>query len=314
MTKPDRLLPIIGPLPLTPEWDAAHLTHITGSRAGAVCGVSEYSTLYHLYLELTGAVGPFEGNDATRRGQFYEPAILADYCLTRGVEITAPLPMFFHPTIPYLAATPDARVLGSEWESGRLLVEAKWSLSAKRAAQLGEEGSDDVPDDWMMQVQAEMDSAVAEVCDIPVLLFGRLKIYRVVRNEDLIDLYHDAAAELWQRVQDRNPPEPNWTHPRTPELIKALYGAVNDESVVLSQRAADLWSEHCLVVKAAKDLQSHAKLVKAHVLGLMGNAAVGIMPDGQTELIRSKISKKEYTVKATEYITLRERKVKPDGE
>jgi hypothetical protein len=141
-----------------------------------------------------------------------------------------------------------------------------------------------------------------------------LKIYRVVRNEDLIDLYHDAAAELWQRVQDRNPPEPNWTHPRIPELIKALYGAVNDESVVLSQRAADLWSEHCLVVKAAKDLQSHAKLVKAHVLGLMGNAAVGIMPDGQTELIRSKISKKEYTVKATEYITLRERKVKPDGE
>jgi hypothetical protein len=151
---------------------------------------------------------------------------------------------------------------------------------------------------------------VATECDFAVLLYGRLKIYHVVRNDDLIDLYHYAAAELWQRIQDRRPPEPTWTHPKTPELIKALHGAVNDETVVLSEETAEVWARYRTLSGMAIGIKNRAEAEKAKVLHVMGNAGKGIFPDGQIELVRSVQNRKGYSVEPTNFITLREKKVK----
>lgn len=60
------------------DWEAERRKGIGGSDTPALLGESPYQSLYGLWLDKTGLGEPFEGNDATRRGNWLEPH-LADW-------------------------------------------------------------------------------------------------------------------------------------------------------------------------------------------------------------------------------------------
>ncbi len=300
----NELNPIPGPMPNTSEWQAVHRKLMTASRAGAICGKSDYATPLDIFLEATGRKPPMEDNAYTRRGRRYERAILSDYQERMGVELITEQRFYFHPDISFIGVTPDAMIQGIA--AG---VEAKLTMSPKRAAELGEEGTDFIPDDWMLQGQAQNDTMNWQYVDFAVLVYGRLKTYHVVRNDDLIDLWHDAATELWERIQNDDPPEPNWEHPRALELMKSLYDLKSGTSILLSPEAELTWSVYESLKEEQKKLKRMEDAAKAKILGAIGDAEIGILPDG-TKLIRKEVPRKEYTVDATSYIQLRKLKGK----
>jgi len=302
-------------MPLTPEWHEAHRTHITTTDIAPILGKSDYKTALDVFLEKTGRATLFEGNAATRRGQRYEPVILADYADAIGREVETPLPLFIHPRLHYLAATPDARVL--EWDHDQMLpalpeygVEAKLTMSPARASALGEEGSDDIPDDWLLQTQTQMAVTGWLRVDLAVLLYGRLKIYPVFRNDALISIIECAAKEMHERIANDDPPEPNWQHERTPDLIKSLYELRSGSVVELPQECEAIFAAYKQVGKDITQLEKDRDMMRAKLLHAMGDFEIGRLPGIGMELVRKKIDRSEYTVAAATYTTLTNRKAK----
>ncbi len=302
------LQPIPGPASLTPEWFEAHRTHITATDIAPILGQSDYKTALDVFAEKTGRVKPFEGNEFTRRGQRYEPVILADYSDSTGSIVRNPLPLFIHPSLAFLAATPDAEATtgtGDVWG-----VEAKFSMSPARAAALGDEGTDDIPSDWLLQTQTQMSVMGWQRVDLAVLLYGRLKVYPVGRNDDLIGIIESAATEFNQRLANDDPPEPDWEHEQTPKLIKAMYAPKAGLSVELSEQCELLWGSQTKLAEQIKELEKQRETIRARVLNEMGEAEIGELPGLGLQLVRGRVERKEYTVAASSYVTLRQRKAK----
>lgn len=326
-TSEKKWTPIAGPASLTPEWFESHRTHITATDIAPILGKSDYKTALDVFAEKTGRVKPFEGNEHTRRGQRYEPVILADYSEATGCNVITPLPLYVHPSLSFLAATPDAAaydpaetgaknplICGDRsvmpFYGSAYGVEAKFSMSPARAAALGEEGTDDIPDDWLLQTQTQMSVMGWPRVDLAVLLYGRLKIYPVARNDDLIAIIESAAKEMHERIEADDPPEPDWEHSQTPRLIKALYSIREGAVVELPQECEAFWAGYQSLGQDIKKLEADREAVKARLLHAMGEAEIGQLPGIGMELVRSAVERKEYVVKASTYTTFRGRKAR----
>ena len=273
-------IPLIGPDPLTPEWRAKRSEIIGSSEAAAACGMSEYKTPLQLYLEKIGEIDPFAGNDHTRRGRRYEPLIAEDWQELTGRKLRRyPCPMFLHPDHRGIAATPDGEIDDDEG------LEIK-STTFRMRRKLGEEDSDDIPNDWLFQAQQQCMVMGWRVVHFCILVDLEPCAYRVDRNEDLIDLMIAAELELLERIKDRCPPEPTWTHPSTPKLIREIHKHVNDVRVELSLEACQARRRYEELADAIKTAEKEQKECQAFYEHEIGDNFAGVLDDGR--MIRRK--------------------------
>ena len=313
-------IPIRGPMPLTPEWYALRSYDperripviLSASYAAATVGCSEWATPAHVYLWQTD---PQDESDDDYRwfGRAIEPAIIGRYAETTGHVVDYPQPMWFHPVHQFLAATPDAMVLGAnsgDWYKDALFpIDAK-STGFRMAEKWGDEGTDEVPVDVLMQAQQQMLVMGADHQEVVQFQVEkrRIKVYPIERNEDLCDAIVVAGQELAERIVNGDPPEPNWTHPRAREVTKALFGIAAD---LRKQADEEFLAARAAYQQAAADekLAVAAKeAAKGKMEWLMGDAASVDLGDGK-EMVRKKIQIAEHMVKASEYVRMYERKV-----
>ena len=298
--------PIVGPEAYTDEWFEARRSSIGASEAAAICGMSRWQQPLDVYKTKQGASDTRE-SDEMHRGKLLEPAVLDWYQSKVGGYLFSP-PLLIHPVHDFMCATPDA--LWTTQDIGNL----PWSYSldyipieAKTSGvkgEWGEEGTDDIPQEYVMQTQHQMAVTGAERCDVPVLGHNlNFKLYVVKRNQELIDSIVEASREMMERVANNDPPEPNWTHPKTYELIRQVYG-VSEGAVQLTEDASELWAEAERLVKESNRLKRGAELNKAKVLHEMGENGIGHLVDGR-HLIRKVIKREARQMKASEYVTLR---------
>lgn len=131
------------PAQLSPEWFAARVSMLTGSRIGAALGVNPYQSpddlLRIMVREYHGAESEFTGNHFTEWGQAHEADAISVLEIERGLMV-ADAPLVHHPEIKYLAASPD----GFTSDGG--LIECKCPQTIKAL--------EDVPHYWhQMQLQ-----------------------------------------------------------------------------------------------------------------------------------------------------------------
>lgn len=295
-------------LPGSPEWHAFRATGITASESPAVVGLSPYETARHIYERKLGNLPEIVDNAAMRFGRKLEPIVVCEFCEVTGeVLLEYPVPPQRHVNHECVIATPDARL------ESKSLLEVK-TTNWRIAKALGEEGTDYIPEHWLVQTQQQLAVTGLDLCHLACLIDGRtLKMFKVYRNGHLIDLLIAAATELWNRIIDRRPPEPNWFHSRTEELLKELYGVAEGTMVTLDESAAEAWTLYEHVGEEIRDLEKVRKAAKAKVLYAIGESAVGRMPDGQTEIIRRVVPEKEISYVRSSYIDTRSRKVKDNG-
>jgi putative phage-type endonuclease len=320
--------PIEGPMPYTDEWWALRqydperdVPVIFGaSDAAAICGMSEYATPAHVFLSQTQPREKKADSDAQWFGKAIEPAVISRYREVSRRLAVAPVPAFFHPVHRFLSATPDGLVVSDKYvtqispqlsvlEAAEFPIDSK-STGFRAQHAWGEEGTDEVPMDVLFQAQQQMLVMGAEHQETVTLLLSSrsIRIYPIERNEDLCDAIVQAAHELAARIIANDPPEPNWTHPRAREINKALFG-INE----ILRKEAD---EEFLAARSAygqalhdeKEAVAAKEAAKGQMEWLMGDAAFLDLGNGK-EMVRSIVKRKEYVVKACEYVSMRERKI-----
>lgn len=280
MQMANRHSPLVGPDPLTPEWHELHRTTVSASRAAQACGVSEYGTPLGLYYEMTGQVEPFKGNKFTRRGQRYEPLVVEDYVELTGAKIKRyPCPMFIHSDLPFCTATPDVWVdEKSGWD-----IKTMKPLLAKKL--LGEAFSDDIPTDWIFQgVQQCGIMGWDYVLFVVKFDFDEDPVpYRVDRNDELFSLIASAEEELIQRVKDRCPPPPDWSHASTPQLIRSIKGSIEDTRIEFTAEEVQIWEQYESLGKLETETKKHREVLQEKIRHVLksGNHFAGLLPDGR---------------------------------
>lgn len=307
--------PKLGPLAYTKEWFAIRRHTIGASEAAGVCGMSRYTQPLEIYNNKVGGSEPEEQSREQRRGHIFESAVLQLYEDKAGGTLFTECPMLVHPKWDFMAATPDAL-----WTSDKInLDNSGWSyhvdyipVDAKTTMHwqdFGEEGTDDVPQEYVFQAQQQMAVTGASRCDMPVY-GGRgydISVYSVIRNDDIIGYIKDAELEMMERIKNSDPPEPNWEHPKTYEVIRKSFSEVVEESVELDEGLQALWDEAAALSKERGRLDTEISQKKAKILFAMGGRSVGILPDGRN-LVRKMIKRAARQVSESEYVRLSCRK------
>jgi len=250
---------IPGPAAYSPEWHRLRLFDperkerpvvFGASEAAAACNCSPYSTAIQLYMEKRGELASFADDPKVakrlRQGHLFEKVILDIYEEETGTTLTRGLPTFYHPSLSFMAATPDA-IEGTVDDCGAG-VEAK--SSSERMIdrdggdedKFGEDGTDQVPMQYLLQAQHQMAVLGLTVVKLPVLFTNRsVRIYTVQRDEQVIGPMVEAQRELAERIVNGEPPEPNWSHQSTRKAIRALYGIEPGTSTVLKRGDRSRW-------------------------------------------------------------------------
>ena len=263
MTAALKQTPIRGPIADTEEWhklrlfDPSRESHKilwTASEAAAVCNQSPYCSALQLCLTKTGRF-PREDEDpevAERMevGREMEPVTLRIYGRRTRQVVDRNQHLYFHHDRDDIGATPDGFATNIQVDDGasRAVVECKnagfrmFDRSGEDVNKYGESGTDNVPVYVLAQAQWQMGVMGLYRCDVPVLANGNaLKIYVINREEMLIDAMFSAAAELTERLLNNELPEPNWSHDRTRECLRVMFGHTVGKVVTLGPEKLTLW-------------------------------------------------------------------------
>ncbi len=180
---------------------ADRLTGVGGSDAAALLGLSPWRTPLQLYLEKVGeGPAPEPPTDAQRWGTMLEALVRQEYCNVTGDTVTVPATMLRHPRYPWMIGHLDG-ITGS----GKV-YEGK---TARFATGWGEPGTDEIPDYYLAQVQHYLMLTGADAADVAVLIHGSdFRIYTVPADPELQALLVEEEGAFWQRVVNRQPPDP----------------------------------------------------------------------------------------------------------
>ena len=236
---------------------------ITASKVPAILGVSPYADAYTVFHEMRGNIPGFDGNNATERGTYLEPAALAWFRDTHPDLIFTPSQTVFHPEHDTWAATPDG------FTGDRGLVEAK---TAQYSDSWGRQHTAEVPTDYLAQTAWQLIVTGADKVYVPVI-FGQPFEFRlyVVTREDVaafIPGIITAVRDFEARLAANDAPEP--TGPAAYDAARALHpGIVRKSEAPISD---DVALEYIDAVTAEKEAEARAKVAKARLADAMGDA------------------------------------------
>jgi len=192
---------------ITPEQLARRRNHIGSSDWAGIIGHDNFSSRHKVYLSKVQELD-WEGNDATRRGDWLEKGILEatkyefehDTCVT---DITVAADDGVH------EANLDALMTGVVIDGvtyDKAVVEIK---STTAWEEWGEKGTDEIPHKVMWQVQQQMYCANVDIAIVTVLLPGLdFKHYVVKKDLGLIAFAVETCMDFWKNnVMTKTPPE-----------------------------------------------------------------------------------------------------------
>jgi len=172
--------------------------HIGSSDTSAILGLNPWKTAYDVWLEKTGQLEEgkgFIGNESTDIGSMIENGLLDWAAEQTGLKILKNQYRVHGGGI--LSATHDALAINKAWG-----YEAKTAGIVRGFAikdQWGEEGSDQIPEYYIIQCQHQMAVSDLELVHVPALIGGRGRVpYVIQRNEELIRYILEKCQEFWE--------------------------------------------------------------------------------------------------------------------
>jgi putative phage-type endonuclease len=251
---------------LTEQQKADRMLGLGGSDIGAVVGLNPYSSAHSIYNEKRGLVEPFAGNAATDWGNLMEPVLLDWYSehhldgeLHRNHGMV-------HAENDWMRGNLDGLV----FKDGRphKVIEAKtahWRL----ADQWGDEGSDQVPDSYLVQCAWYMAIADVNLCDLVVAIDREIKVFHITRDLDLERKLIAKGKDFWENhVLPGIPPAIDGSDGCTERLAlhKADEGEV-EATDEMTARAIELY----FVSQQIKKLEGEKSVLKNQLADLLGD-------------------------------------------
>ena len=300
--------PIKGPKPYSKEWYGYRFLDVTrkkrpfvfgASEAAVLVGKSPYKTRLGLYLEKVGKEPPEMDNHAMLMGRLLEPVVLSLYEEKTGFSLIKKCPMYFSRDIWWMSATPDGIALnGGEWDR---TVDAKTSSfrmyegEDANLYQFGEDGTDQVPLDYIFQAQQQMKVCGVDRTDFPVLFDARtLRIYTVHRDERLISALVEAGEKLAKNILEGEEPEPDWSHDTTRSLLRTRKPEKVQEIGFVDEAVDGIWDQLQYCNKQIKKFEEMATELKNRLYEKVGEFGRAVLPSGR-ELNRIEVQDTFYS-------------------
>lgn len=260
-------------------WLAMRSSGIGASEAAAICGASPYESPLDIYLRKVGLADPVVETMAMKLGTMLEPVVMELYEDEARTSIGRRQVFARSASHPFLFATLDGIT-----DEGRI-VECK-TIGSRLSGQLGEEDSDQVPDQWL--IQAHHQAFVAETAGIPNVDWSRVEFavlvggqefrrFMVEIDEALIAHMLLKLGDFWDRVLTRIPPDVS--RPSDAGLMHLVY---RDEGPAIEgdMELLDLVMAYGNSGVLAKQAEDARAFVKAQILERMGDASAALLPDG----------------------------------
>lgn len=227
----------------SPSWHKHRAYKIGSSEASQIMGVSPWGSALDLYKQKIKHQELIENNPnwkelilqdskemnyAMRRGVELEPLALAKFESETGYLMTPRV--LTHPKYEFLSASLDGLEL-----DGSCACEIK--CPGKPDHDLALKGI--VPEKYMPQLQHIM-----EVCQLSEIYYmsyvsdSDFTIFKVNKDNEYTNRLLQAEFEFWQRVQDRNPPEP--TDRDSEEIASESWIHYRDEYADLNRKKRNL--------------------------------------------------------------------------
>lgn len=229
---------------------------VGGSDAAAALGLSKRMSPMALYADKIGEGEPKEENDAMRFGTLLEPIVRQEAERRLGTTIVFGQPPVVSPVYPWMRVNLDGRI------SDSVIFEAK---TARSDAGWGEVGSDDIPQEYVIQNQHAMIVTGAVLVEVAVLIAGSdFRLYRQQHNPSLAELIIEGERAFWQCVTTRTPPDPT-----TLAEINLRWRQAESRSIELSPEGAAAVRRLAEIREQIKELEAEGdqceKIVKSEL-------------------------------------------------
>jgi putative phage-type endonuclease len=177
-------------------------TGIGGSDVAAILGLSRYATPVDIWLEKIGCGGKKQETEAMHFGNALEAVIAQEYALRNNENLSEPTEIFRHRKYPFLLANPDRLMEGKNG-----ILECK-NAGLYKAHEWGEEGTDQIPTEYLLQAAHYRHVLNADFVDIAVLLGGNIfRQYRYTENKNLEEKMEEKLIAFWrENVENRCEP------------------------------------------------------------------------------------------------------------
>jgi putative phage-type endonuclease len=282
------------------EWLAVRGSGIGASEIGAVLGlpgIAHRSSPLKVYCEKTGAVEPNDLSDveAIEWGHTMEPVIAERYAARTGRPAltgrSGRYQVLRSKEHPWATCSLDF------WTRADAMAPFHPLEIKKVSAFLAEDWLNGTPDYYHAQVQQQILVTGAAMATSACCIGGsRLAWCDVPRDEEMIRkiIYH--GSRMWQRIQDRDPPEPDGSE-ATRKTLHRLFDQDDGSTVVLPAVLEPTVYEWRDVKAQIKALEEREKLLANQIKATLGDAQQGVFPAGgrvswKTQQVR------EHTVKA----------------
>jgi putative phage-type endonuclease len=185
------------------EWFNARDKYLTASNVDSVLGYNKYSCRDEILFKKCGISKPFTGNIFTNHGNKHEDNAIAEYCKIYNKK-TIDFGLLPHPSIPFLAGSPDGIAFDNDDPNSRpIVLEVKCPYSRKI-----EPGS--IPTHYTGQLLLNMEVTGYDGCFIEYVphgyKYGANYFINVihVKNEHAKNWFKDALPILesfWKDVE-----------------------------------------------------------------------------------------------------------------
>lgn len=239
------------------------------SEAAAACGLSPWTSPLELFLRKVGRAPEADETLPMRVGKALEPVVLHAFTERHGMAVERQQERIIDPALPWRWATVDGITAGAP-----ALVEAKTAGSLEG---WGEDGSDQIPLHYMLQVQHAMACAGLTLAYVPVLFFAReFRCFEIPRNDDIIAALTDQETAFWGHVTRGDPPPAITTAD-----VRLAWPQDSGATITATEAILDTMADLVATRADIKALEKRDAEMTARVQAFMAEAATLAGPDGK---------------------------------
>lgn len=273
------------------EWLEIRKQGIGASDAAAAIGISPYQSRLELWMIKTGRMQQDLTNQQDEDspmfwGNILEPIVAEHYSRKTGLKVRRVNSVLQHPDEDkaWMLANLDYAVVGSDDVQ---ILECK--TAGEFGARLWKDG---VPEYYQCQVQHQLAITGKQVADVAVLICGQeFRIYRIHRDDELIEQLIELEREFWHFVETDTPPPADGSD-SADKALRLLYPADNGITLDLSadEDSNQAFTELLRIREEASRLTEQESLLKQQLQTRMGDASKAKLTVGSISWKKSKDS------------------------
>lgn len=212
------------------EWLRYRKQGVTGTDAGAICGLNPYSSAFNVYTDKISDEVKEVDNEAMRQGRDLEEYVAQRFTEDTGFKVRRANAIFQNEEHPIMLADFDRIVLGMP-DGLKAGLECK--TVSPYSADKWKDGA--IPVHYQLQVQHYLAVSGYDCWFIAALIFGnKFLIRRIDRDEEIISNLVTIEEKFWNdNVVARVMPEPDGTDSYSDVISKMYFNADKDKVVPL---------------------------------------------------------------------------------